>query len=112
MTVSIAVLFEGTQVAAAQTTQYTAPASTKVIIDKFTATNTTGAAATLSINLVQLAGAAGAANLMLSAKSLAAGETYTCPEVVGHVLSAGGFVSTLGGTANAITIRASGRAVT
>jgi len=112
MTITVQVLLSGTQVLAPQTTQYTVPASTKVIIDKCTATNTTGAAATLSINLVPAAGAAGAANLVLSAKSLAAGETYTCPEVVGHVLNAADFVSTLSGTANAISLRMSGRAVT
>jgi hypothetical protein len=112
MTVTAVVLMEGTQVSNAQTTQYTCAASTKIIIDKFTATNTTGAAATLSVNLVPTAGAAGSSNLILSAKSLAASECYTCPELVGQVLSAGDFISTLSGTNNAITIRVSGRAVT
>ena len=38
--------------------------------------------------------------------------TYTFPEVVGHVLEPGGFVSTLAGSASALVIRASGREVT
>ena len=112
MTVAATVLLEGTQTAAAQTTYYTAPASTKVMVDKFTGTNTTGAAAVISVNLVASGGAAGAANLIVSAKSLAAGECYTFPEITGQYLNAGDFISTLGGTANAITIRISGRAVT
>ena len=112
MTVTATVLLEGTQTANAQTTYYTCPPSTKILIDKFTGTNTTGAAATQSVNLVASGGAAGASNLIVSAKSLAAGECYTFPEIAGHYLNAGGFLSTLGGTANAITIRMSGRAVT
>lgn len=112
MSVTATVLLEGSLTANAQTTYYTCPASTKVLIDKFTGTNTTGAAATLSVNLVASGGAAGASNLVVSAKSLAAGEAYTFPEIAGHYLSAGGFVSTLGGTNNAISIRISGRAVT
>lgn len=93
-----------------QTTQYT---STNVVtlIDKFTATNYSAAAATLSVNLVTSAGSASDANLIVKTKTLQAGETYTFPELVGHALGAGGFISTLAGTATAINIRASGRVV-
>ena len=111
MTVTAKTLFEGLQAQNVQTTQYTAPNGTRTIIDKFTGTNTSGAAATLSINLVASAGAAGAANLIVQAKTLQPGESYTFPEVVGHVLNPGDFISTLAGTAAAITIRASGREV-
>lgn len=112
MTVNISTLLEATQVANAQTTQYTVPPSTKVIIDKFTATNNTGATATLTVNLVPNAGAAAAANIVLAAKAIAANECYTCPELVGQILATGDFISTLSGTNNAITIRVSGRLVT
>lgn len=112
MTVSATVLLEATQASNAQTTYYTCPAATKVLIDKFTGTNTTGAAATLTVNLVPPGGAAAASNTIVSAKSLAAGECYTFPEIAGHYLSATGFLSTISGTNNAITIRMSGRAVT
>jgi len=111
MAVTPAVLIAAKQAEDSQTTQYTAAAGTKVLIDKFTATNTTGSAATLSVNLVTSAGSAADSNLILDAKSIAAGETYTCPEIVGHVLAAGDFISTLAGTASAITIRAGGRVV-
>lgn len=94
-----------------QTTQYTATNCT-AIIDKFTATNTSGANATLSINLVPGGGSAGSSNLVLSAKTLAPNETYTCPEVVGHVLPNGAFISTIAGATGAITIDVSGREIT
>jgi len=93
-----------------QTTQYT---STNVvtIIDKFTATNYSGTAATLSVNLVTSGGAAGNDNLIVKTKTLQAGETYTFPELIGQVLAVGGFISTIAGTATAINIRASGRVI-
>lgn len=112
MTVQAKSLFTPLQAAAAETTQYTAPASTRTIIDKFTGTNTTGTSATLTVKLVQSGGAAGAANTIVSAKTIAPGECYTFPEIVGHVLNPGDFLSTLAGTGAAITIRGSGREVT
>ena len=94
-----------------QTTQYTATAVT-AIIDKFTATNYSASAATISVNLVNPAGATSNDNLIVKTKTLQASETYTFPELVGHVLNPGGFISTLAGTASAINIRVSGREVT
>jgi hypothetical protein len=111
MSVSAKTLFEALQATNAQVTQYTAPAGIRTIIDKFTGTNTTGAAATLTVNLVVSAGAAAAGNTIVSAKTLQPGECYTFPEIVGHVLNAGDFISTIAGTAAAITIRASGREI-
>lgn len=105
-------LFNPLQAGTGEATQYTTPAGTRTIIDKFTGTNTTGAAATLTVKLVPNAGAPGASNTISSAKTLAAGETYTFPELVGHVLNTGDYISTLASTATAITIRASGREIT
>ena len=93
-----------------QTTQYTST-GVQTIIDKFTATNYSVTAATISVNLVTAAGTAGNDNLIVKSKTLQAGETYTFPELVGHVLPASGFISTIAGTASAINIRASGRLV-
>ena len=94
-----------------QTAQYTAT-NCKTIIDKFTVTNTTGAPVTFAANLVANAGAASASNLIIDDKSIAAGECYTCPELVGQTLEAGGFISTLAGAATSLTISASGREIT
>lgn len=111
MAVTAKTLIAAKQAEGAQTTQYTAPTGVRTIIDKFTATNTTGGAVALTVNLVTAAGAAGAGNTIISAKSLTAGECYVCPELVGHVLNTGDFISTLAGAATSITIRASGREV-
>lgn len=111
MTVTVKNLIAPKQAENAQTTQYTA-VNCKTRIDKFTVTNTTAANATISVNLVPSAGSASASNLVVSARAVAPGETYTCPELVGQVLESGGFISTLAGTATALTIRASGVEIT
>jgi len=61
---------------------------------------------------VTAGGTAGNNDLIVKTKTLQASETYTFPELVGHVLRPGGFISTLAGTASAINIRVSGREVT
>ncbi len=94
----------------AQTTQYTA-VSVTAIIDKFTATNYSATAATISVNLVTVSGSAGNDNLVVKTKTLQPSETYTFPELVGQVIASGGFISTIAGTATAINIRASGREI-
>jgi len=111
MAVTIKNLVPRKQAENAQTAQYTAT-NCKAIIDKFTVTNTSAANAVFSANLVASGGAAGNANLVLKTRSIAPNETYTCPELVGQVLEDGGFISTLAGTASALTISASGREIT
>ena len=111
MTVTVKPLIPAKYAENAQTTQYTATAC-KTIIDKFTVTNTTAGAVTFACNLVASGGAAGAANLIIDDKSIAAGECYTCPELVGQTLEPGGFISTLAGAATSLTISASGREIT
>jgi hypothetical protein len=110
MSVTVKVLIAPKSAESTQTTQYTAN-GVSAIIDKFTATNYDTVARTLSVNLVQLAGAAASDNLLVKTKTLQAGETYTFPEIVGHALDSGGFISTIASAATAITIRASGREV-
>lgn len=94
-----------------QTTQYISPGSTRTIIDKFTAVNTSGSTATITVNLVRASGTAATANVVSSAQSLAANASYTFPEVAGHVLDVADFISTIASAAG-INIRASGRQVT
>ena len=93
-----------------QTTQYTST-GVQTIIDKFTATNYSALAATISVNLISPAGTAGNDNLIVKTKTLQPAESYTFPELVGHVLPVGGLISTIAGTATSINIRASGRLV-
>jgi hypothetical protein len=94
-----------------QTTQYTAT-NCKTIIDKFTATNTSAVNVNLSVNLPASGGSASDSNLVLDERGIAPGESYTCPELVGQTLEAGGFISTLASSAASITISASGREIT
>jgi hypothetical protein len=111
MAVTVRSLVPAKTAEATQTTQYTAQGVT-AIIDKFTATNFSSVAATISVNLVSPAGSAGNDNLIVKTKTLQASETYTFPELVGHVLPPSGFISTIANTAAAINIRVSGREVT
>lgn len=111
MTVTVRNIIPPKQAEAAQTTQYTAT-NCKTLIDKFTVTNTTATAATFAANLVPYGGTAGDSNLILKTRIIAAGECYGCPELVGHALESGGMISTLAGTASALTIYASGREIT
>ena len=111
MTVTVRVLIPAKQAENAQTTQYTA-SNAKAIIDKFTVTNTSANNVTFSCNLVTLSGSAGAGNLIIDARSIVPDECYTCPELVGQALEAGGFISTLASAATSLTIRASGREIT
>lgn len=109
MTTTAKALLESKYAENSQTTQYTA-SGVRAIIDKFSAYNGTGGAVTLAVNLVPSGGSAGASNLKVS-KSLLAGETYTFPEIVGHVLNPGDFISTIAGAATSLVIRVSGREV-
>lgn len=111
MAVTVRTLIPAKQAENSQTTQYTAT-NARAIIDKFTATNTSSSNVTLSVNLVTSGGSASASNLIMDARTIAPDETYTCPELVGHSLEPGGFISTIASAATAITIRASGREIT
>lgn len=109
MTVIAKCLLEAKFAESSQTTQYTVGSGTRTIVDKFTAY--ANAATSLNVNVVASGGTAGASNLKV-AKTLASGETYTFPEIVGQILNAGDFLSTIAGTSSAVVIRASGREVT
>ena len=94
----------------AQTTQYVATGVT-TIIDKFTATNFSSNMVNVSVNLAAVGTATGNDNLIVKTRTLQPGETYTFPEIVGHTLPTGGFVSTLASAAAAVNLRASGREI-
>ena len=111
MTVTAKVLIAAKNAENAQTTQYTA-VGLSTLIDKFTATNYSAGVVTLSVNLVTSADTAGNQNLIVKNKSLQAGETYTFPEIAGHVIDPGGFISTVASAATSVNIRASGREIT
>ena len=111
MTVTAKNIVPPKTVEATQTTQYTANNVT-TIIDKFTVTNYSASPVVFSVNLVTVADTAGNQNLIVKNKTLLASECYTFPELVGHILNAGGFISTIAGTASAVNMRVSGREIT
>jgi hypothetical protein len=111
MTVTVKNIIPRKQAENVQTTQYTAQNIT-ALIDKFTATNTSANNVTLSVNLVVAAGAPSASNLVLNLRTIAPKETYSAVELVGQVLEAGGFISTIASAASSLTISASGREIT
>lgn len=112
MAVTAKCLVEAAYIANAETTQYTAPAGTRTIIDKVTATNTGAAATTIVAKIVPSGGTAAAGNVVAPSKALAVNEVYTFPELVGQILNPGDFISTLPGAANSVVLRISGREVT
>jgi hypothetical protein len=111
MTVTARTLIPAKIAEPSQATQYTATNVT-TIIDKFTATNYSAAAASISVNLVAAGDTAGTQNLIVKTKTLQPNETYTFPEIVGHILAPNSFISTLASATLAINIRASGREIT
>jgi hypothetical protein len=110
MAVTPKTLVESQQLTNSNATYYTAT-NVRTIIDKMTLCNTTGGAVTATIDLVDSGGSAGVTERIISARSLAAGETYTCPEAVGHVLDSGDTIQGLASANTSITIRVSGREV-
>jgi hypothetical protein len=111
MTVTVTVLVPPKQMEASQTTQYTAT-NVRAIIDKATITNTDTVARTFSVNIVTSGGSAGNGNLVIDTRTVQPDETYLCPELVGHVLAPGGFISTIASNATSLTLRVSGREIT
>lgn len=111
MTVSLKALIPPKQAENTQQTQYTA-INCKTLIDKVTATNTSANNVTISVNLVPSGGAVGDANLVVKESSIAPGETYTFPELIGQLLLPGGYISTIASASGALSIRASGREIT
>ena len=111
MTVTVSVLVPPKQMEASQTTQYTAT-NVRAIVDKATVTNTDTVSRTFSVNIVTSGGSAGVSNLVIDTRTVQPDETYLCPELVGHVLAPGGFISTIASNATSLTLRMSGREIT
>ncbi len=111
MATTVKVLVPSKLVENAQTTQYTAVLCTS-IIDKCTVTNTSAGNVAFSANLVTAGGSAGASNLVIKPRTITPGETYPCPELVGHALMVGDLLSTLASVVSTLVMRTSGREIT
>jgi hypothetical protein len=102
----------GSQLTTSAATYYTAGASIRAQIQAMTLTNTTGGAVTATVHLVPSGGSATAANMILSAKSIAAGESYKAIEAIGQWLEAGGTIQALASAGTSISMVESGIEVT
>lgn len=105
-------LVSGSQLTTSAATYYTAGAIVAARIDKCVAANNSGSAATMTLHLVPSGGTADDTNKIIKTKSINAGEVYTCPEVVGHVLTPGGTIQALASAGTSITLMASGVEIT
>jgi len=101
-------LIEGSQLTTTTATYYTAPPNQSAIIRRVTLVNTTGTARTVNLYLVPDGDSAGAANQIMSARTISANESYSEPDVEGHVLGAGGTIQADADSGSAVTIIASG----
>lgn len=93
-----------------QTAQYTST-GVKTIIDKATITNITSLVQTVSINLVISGGSPGSTNRVVNEARIYPNETYLCPELIGHVLNSGMYLSTLASAASSLVFMLSGRTI-
>jgi hypothetical protein len=96
-------------IAAAQLTTnaapyYAAPANTTSTINNLSLTNTSASPVAVTLYRVPSAGTAGASNMILSAFSLAAGQTYVPPQAIGLQLDPGMTLQALAATAASVTI--------
>jgi hypothetical protein len=106
-TVNQALLVAAQQVAASDTVYYTAPPNTTAKIGRAVFVNTTAGAVTITAGVTP-AVALAAGNQLISARTVAAGESYVSPELAGAVIPAGSQLRALAGSGAAITLMVSG----
>lgn len=103
-------LIDGSQLTTSAATYYTTPANTITTIAACTLTNTTVGAVTATVHLVPNGGTATASNMILSARVIAAGESFNVGSAIGQSLAAGGTIQALASTGASISLVASGYA--
>jgi hypothetical protein len=111
MSITPTVLIAPQQLTNAVASYYTST-NIKTRIDKLSITNPTGSAATATLYLVPAAGAANAGTTITSAKSVAPGETWNCPDMVSQILLAGGTIQAVASVGATLTISSAGVLIT
>lgn len=106
MAVTFKRLIQSKELAAVATVEFNANGTH--VIDRMTLTNTGAGDAQVWVYLVD-AGSAGSSNAVINGRTIAAGETWNCPELSLHVLQSGGAIAAY--SAGTVVIRASGREV-
>jgi phosphoribosylformylglycinamidine (FGAM) synthase-like enzyme len=95
------------QLGAADASVYTPPTQSTAKIGRAVFTNTTASATTITAGITT-GGALGASTTMISARTIAPGESYVSPELAGAVLPAGSQLHAFSGAAASVTFTASG----
>ena len=106
-TVNQVQLVAAAQLNASDTSVYQAPANTTAKIGRAVFCNTTAGALTITAG-VTAGGALTSANTLISARSIAAGESYVSPELAGIVIPAGSQLHAYASSATSVTFAASG----
>lgn len=101
-------LVAGSQLTTSAASYYTVPANTITTISACTLINSTATARTATVYLVPSGGSAGATNVILSARTIAAGESYNVAAAIGQSIPAGASIQALADAGTAITLVASG----
>lgn len=92
------------QLTNAAATYYSAPTGTTSTINNLSLTNTSGSPVTVTLYRVPSAGAPGVTNTIMSAFSLASGQTYVPPQAIGLQLEAGMTLQALASANTSVTI--------
>lgn len=95
------------QLGAADASVYSPPTQTSAQIGRAVFTNTTASAVTITAGITT-GGALGASTTMISARTLAPGETYVSPELAGAVIPFGSQIRAYSSAADAVTFTVSG----
>lgn len=95
-------LASSAQLTGAAATYYTST-NCKTIVTSMTVTNTDTVVRTFTVYVIKSGGAAGATNIVISARSVAPGETQQVPEMAGQILESADFIQALASTAATIT---------
>lgn len=111
MSVQPKALIPAAQLTNSAATYYTATRCT-ARVDNMTVTNTDSSAHQLTVYLIASGGSAGDSNTIIDTKSIHAGETYTCPEMVGKIIPSGSFIQALADAGTVLTISAGGIEIT
>jgi hypothetical protein len=82
----------------------TVPANSSAVIKKLTFTNSTGVAQTVTAYLVPSGGGPTAGNILISARTVSAGDTYDCFEAQGQTLQTAGTLQIKSDANSAITV--------
>lgn len=95
------------QLAGSDASVYTTPAQTTAKIGRAVFCNTTAGALTITAGITS-GGALAAATTLISARSIAPGESYVSPELAGMVIPAGSALRAYASAATSVTLAVAG----